>query len=344
MLLRGMSACTFPAAGNSGIYGYNPKSRRCSCTHTLKGSHIISGADRHFSSHSYALNLMPASRSYRRRQLRTQAGWLFSNNDASKSKGLGASSERSERSNRNILVFFLELDLATRVQYALNLEQYDIAQELRNKLTEVEEESIRERESNMGSTSKSEVQDQGIRVLRMRAELQDAVEKENYAQAAEIRDAINKLEAETLAASAKAMAYDNVQYKFRLGQKVIHKTFGYRGVICGLDPICCESRSWMETANVDKLSRGPNQPFYEVLLDMREDPELAPAYVAEENLVSPEKPDLENFDHPYTSFLFYGVDTAGDFIPVKQLREKYNQPRYEVPFGPDDEDKSDGEN
>lgn len=39
---------------------------------------------------------------------------------------------------------------------------------------------------------------------------------------------------------------------------------GYRGVICGMDPVCCESKTWMETANVDKLSKGPNQPFYQV--------------------------------------------------------------------------------
>lgn len=41
-------------------------------------------------------------------------------------------------------------------------------------------------------------------------------------------------------------------------------TSGYRGVICGMDPMCCESSSWMETAQVDKLSRGPDQPFYQV--------------------------------------------------------------------------------
>lgn len=40
------------------------------------------------------------------------------------------------------------------------------------------------------------------------------------------------------------------------------------------------------------------------------------------------------FDHPYLSFLFYGMDAAGDFIPIKQLREKYNRPRHEVPGDP----------
>jgi hypothetical protein len=45
----------------------------------------------------------------------------------------------------------------------------------------------------------------------------------------------------------------------------------------------------------------------------------------------------DEFDHPYVSFLFYGMDAAGDFIPIKQLREKYNKPRHELPW---EEEKS----
>ena len=48
------------------------------------------------------------------------------------------------------------------------------------------------------------------------------------------------------------------------------------------------------------------------------------------------------FDHPYISFLFYGMDTAGDFIPIKQLREKYNKPRHEVPMDRPDDDSGGG--
>lgn len=44
--------------------------------------------------------------------------------------------------------------------------------------------------------------------------------------AAELRDEISKLEAESLAASATALAHENAQYAFRLGQKVRHKKFG----------------------------------------------------------------------------------------------------------------------
>ncbi|XP_047957319.1 clp protease adapter protein ClpF, chloroplastic-like isoform X1 [Salvia hispanica] len=280
----------------------------------------------------------------RRSGLRVQAGWLFRGND--KGSELDASCEHSERANEDILMFFFELDLATRVQYALNLEQYEVAQQLRNKLTEVETEVIKLRESRRGSASKSEAQDMAISILRLRADLQNAVENENYHQAAELRDEISKLEAKSLAASVKAQAYESAKYALRLGQKVKHKIFvciiGYRAVICGMDPVCCESKSWIEGANIDKLTRGPDQPFYQVLVDMQEDPNLLVAYVAEENLMVPDQQDMDRFEHPYASFLFYGMDGGGDFIPIKQLREKYNQPRHELPYDPQDEDSGKG--
>ncbi|KAG8366416.1 hypothetical protein BUALT_Bualt17G0077400 [Buddleja alternifolia] len=273
----------------------------------------------------------------RPRSMRVQAGWLFKGNN-DKGSELDASCEHSEIANEDILMFFFELDLATRVQYALNLEQYEIAQQLRNKLTEVEAEVIKLQESRRGSASKSEAQDMAISILRLRADLQNAIESENYGLAAELRDEISKLEAKSLTASVKAQAYESAQYAFRLGQKVTHKIFGYRAVICGMDPVCCESKSWMDGANVGKLTHGPDQPFYQVLVDLNEDPNLLVAYVPEENLLAPGKKDTDRFDHPYASFLFYGMDSAGDFIPIKQLREKYNQPRHELPYDPLDEE------
>ncbi|GMH01776.1 hypothetical protein Nepgr_003615 [Nepenthes gracilis] len=329
-----MSASTLMTPGSNGVHGTNPISRRH--FRLIKGSQIVSGSDRLTLWHYCVQRLFLTGQPYIRRQrnIRVKAGWPFNRNN----KGLDASSERSESANEDILIFFFKLDLATRVQYALNLEQYDIAQQLRNKLTEVEDEVIRQKEAKKGTTSKSEAQDQAIHILSLRAELRNAIKNENYALAAKLRDEISNAEAESLAASAKALAYESVQYEFRLGQKVRHKIFGYQGVICGMDPVCCESRSWMEIANVDKLVQGSTQPFYQVLVDVQADPDLLVAYVSEENLLAPTKPDMGRFDHPYLSFLFYGMDTAGDFIPVKQLREKYNRPRHEATL-----DLSDGE-
>lgn len=336
-MVQGLSTSTLTNPGNTGLYGSTFLLRR-----TVRRFQLLNGAERHCLWSHGVQNLFLKGQSCvaGQRGKRVEAGWLFKGGGGD--KRLDASTEHSERANEDILIFFFQLDLATRVQYALNLEQYDIAQQLRSRLTEVEEEVFRQQNAKKGSTSKVDAQDQGIRLLRLRGELQNAIDAENYALAAELRDEVSKLEAESLAASAKALAYENVQYAFRLGQKVRHKIFGYWGVICGMDPVCCESSAWMETANVASLSNGSNQPFYQVLVDVHEDPDLLVAYVPEENLLAPEKPDLGRFDHPYVSFLFYGVDTAGNFIPIKQLREKYNQPRYEVPSDPEDEEGGEG--
>lgn len=66
-----------------------------------------------------------------------RATWLFNGKSDDKEETGGASLERSEAANEDIVIFFFQLDLATRVQCALNMEQYDVAKQLRHKLTEV---------------------------------------------------------------------------------------------------------------------------------------------------------------------------------------------------------------
>ncbi|XP_057947981.1 clp protease adapter protein ClpF, chloroplastic isoform X2 [Malania oleifera] len=292
-MVQGWTMSTLTTAGGSGVYGSTPLWSRH--FKIMEKTQITSGIERPRLWHRCVDRLFFIGHpdKSRHRSLRVGAGWLFKGGD----QGLEARSEHSVSANEDILIFFFQLDLATRVQYALNMEQYEIAQQLRNKLTEVEAEVIRQQETKRGSTSKTEAQDKAISILRLRADLQNAIENESYALAAKLRDEISKLEAESLSASAKALAYENAQYAFRLGQKV--------------------------------------------LVDVHADPNLLVAYVAEENLLAPEKPDMGRFDHPYASFLFYGMDAAGDFIPIKQLREKFNRPRYEVPT--DSEDEGTGE-
>ncbi|XP_057484959.1 clp protease adapter protein ClpF, chloroplastic-like [Actinidia eriantha] len=336
-MVQVMSASTLTASRSNGVRG---------STHLLgkhfrlmKKSHVTFGFERPCLWYHSAQSSSCLGHSYilREQSMRIEAGWFFKGGD----QGLDARSEHSESANVDILIFFLHLNLATQVQRALNLEEYGTAQQLRNKLTELETEVIKQQEARRGSASKSEAQDIAISILHRRADLQNAIQGENYALAAEIRDEISKLESESLVHSAKAQLYENAQYAFRLGQKVRHKMFGYRGVVCGMDPFCCESSSWKESSRVEKLSRGAEQPFYQVLVDVGANPNILVAYVPEEKLLAPDEPDMEMFDHPYISFLFYGMDAAGDFIPIKQLREKYNKPRYEVPSDPPEEN---GEN
>lgn len=326
-----MSLSTLATCGKSRIYG--------SPFEPFKQSHITSSTVKHLVWNKCVKSLVFIGYPFASRQrsgFKVEAGWMFRGGE----QELDASVEQSESANEDILMFFFQLDLATRVQCALNMEEYDIAKQLRNKLTEVEEEVIKQKQSKRGMSSKSEAQDKALSVIRLRSDLQSAIENEDYALAAKLRDEISKLEAESLAASAKALAHENAQYVFRLGQKVKHKMFGYRAIIVGMDPVCSESSSWMENAQVKKLSRGTAQPFYQVLVDVRAEPDLLVAYVAEENLLVPDKADKGRFDHPYMSFLFYGMDSAGDFIPIKQLREKYNKPRHEIPFDPPTDEDS----
>ncbi|CAK7326163.1 unnamed protein product [Dovyalis caffra] len=410
-MVQGVSLASLTASGNCGVYGLiMPKWRHFKLSRKIHGQCPLHQCVQ-------GLQFIGNPNILRRRNLRVEAGWLFNKEGEQE---LDASSERSESANEDILIFFFQLDLATRVQYALNVEQYDIAQQLRNKLTEVtshfrayydlifncvvsfmlnefaswkvEAEVIGQQEAKRGSSSKSEAQDKAIRIIRLRADLQTAIENENYAVAAELRDQISELEAESLAASAKALVYENahcIKYVEKESIEMyschgstseepnvmilnsMHAGFSfpdtgssrfpywsnnynfhrcYRAVVCGMDPVCCESSSWMETAHVEKLARGSSQPFYQVQCishfvvgERLKGHAFSPAsYVPEENLVAPEKPDQGRFDHPYISFLFYGMDTAGDFIPIKQLREKYSRPRHEVPIDPPDDDNGGG--
>ncbi|CAI5533052.1 unnamed protein product, partial [Closterium sp. Naga37s-1] len=81
-----------------------------------------------------------------------------------------------------------------------------------------------------------------------------------------------------------------VRCRFQLGQRVQHCRHAYDAVVVGVDPVCCESAEWMAAADVAGLPRGPCQPFYQVLLDSAEGGSFPVAYVAEDQLILPSEP------------------------------------------------------
>ncbi|PPD98054.1 hypothetical protein GOBAR_DD04921 [Gossypium barbadense] len=301
-------------SGNTAVYGTEVGGRRH--FEIIGKGHMKYGISRQYFWHGYVPsfyfngnpNLM------KKRNFGVKVGWPFKGGD----RELGASSERSETANEDILIFFFQLDLATQVQRALNLEEYEFAQQLRNKLTEVEAEILKQQEAKRGLSSKSEAQDKALSLVRLRMLL--------------LVDVLQLLYSFSLPLPPSP----------KIPPFFLKIEKDYRAVICGMDPVCCESSTWMEAAQVEKLSHGSNQPFYQVLVDAYADPNLLVAYVPEENLLAPEQPDLRRFDHPYVSFLFYGMDAAGDFIPIKQLREKYNRPRHEIPLDPEGDEGGGG--
>lgn len=86
--------------------------------------------------------------------------------------------------------------------------------------------------------------------------------------------------------------------QFDIGQIVLHRKFGYRGVIFDIDPIFCESDEWYETM---ARSRPPkDKPWYRVLVDGASHT----TYVAERHLVGDE--DTSEISHPLVAELFTG--------------------------------------
>ncbi|GAM83163.1 hypothetical protein ANO11243_011490 [Dothideomycetidae sp. 11243] len=67
--------------------------------------------------------------------------------------------------------------------------------------------------------------------------------------------------------------------KYRIGQMLQHKRYGYVGVVRRWDPNCLASESWISEMRVEQLGKGRWQPFYDVLAEDR-----SQRYVAEENI------------------------------------------------------------
>ncbi|KAL9091326.1 MAG: hypothetical protein Q9165_004960 [Trypethelium subeluteriae] len=72
---------------------------------------------------------------------------------------------------------------------------------------------------------------------------------------------------------------DTSNVKYRVGQKFEHRRYHYEGVIIGWDDRCRASEAWMRQMDIDRLSQGRHQSFYNVLVADKSN-----RYVAEENI------------------------------------------------------------
>ena len=87
---------------------------------------------------------------------------------------------------------------------------------------------------------------------------------------------------------------------FHIGQIVVHRRFGYRGVIYDVDPRFMLSEEWYQRV---ALSRPPkDRPWYHVLVDNIEQT----TYVAERNLEL--ATDREPIRHPLIQSYFDGFN------------------------------------
>lgn len=110
--MQGLSSSTVTASGSSGVYGTNCSKNRHS--KLMKKNFTVSTFDRQclWNQCLQSLSALGNLNVQRESKYKVRAGWLFKGGD----KGLDASSERSESANEDLLIFFFQLDLATRVQ------------------------------------------------------------------------------------------------------------------------------------------------------------------------------------------------------------------------------------
>lgn len=76
---------------------------------------------------------------------------------------------------------------------------------------------------------------------------------------------------------------------------------GYRGVIYGHDLECAAPEGWQQQMKIDSLPNGRKQPFYHVLVDVRDRPGGMSTYVAQENMCV--QPSPRPVLHPWTSMV-----------------------------------------
>jgi len=267
--------------------------------------------------------------------------------------------------NREAVLFLFQLELDSQLSRALTYEDFDAVAAIRDQRRQVDAAlaELQERKG-YGSGARAAAQTDSLgldiapSILRLRSEMDQAVQEERYSDAARLRDALKQLETQAAqtAADAESLSPDR-EPAFALGEAVVHTTKGYRGVICGWDLECCESQEWQEKAGIAALFRQSDQIFYHVLVDSRDWPlavgdvtsasqqkqqqldEPPVAYIAEEMLTQGSAANFDgtgaplvdgSFQHPYSYLMFLGADGEGNFIPCRQLRDRYNVCRKDV--------------
>ncbi|ELU05313.1 hypothetical protein CAPTEDRAFT_212049 [Capitella teleta] len=109
--------------------------------------------------------------------------------------------------------------------------------------------------------------------------------------------------------------------KYRVGQVIKHKKWGYRGIIVGWDPYTKAPESWIKEMHPADKPHWRKKPSYSVLVDTRDRPEPQATYVAEENI---EVVTNTKVIHPAIDDYFYKYDGA-QYLPRPKYKSLYPQ-------------------
>ncbi|XP_055080007.1 F-box only protein 21 isoform X2 [Periophthalmus magnuspinnatus] len=110
-------------------------------------------------------------------------------------------------------------------------------------------------------------------------------------------------------------APEHVEVQYSVGLIMKHKRSGYNCVIYGWDPKCTMSQEWITTMRVQQLSKGANQPFYNVLVQ-----DGTCRYAAQENL-EPHSAPLE-IGHPEVG-RYFSEFVETHYVANEELEMRY---------------------
>lgn len=110
-------------------------------------------------------------------------------------------------------------------------------------------------------------------------------------------------------------APEHLEVQYSVGLIMKHKRSGYNCVIYGWDPKCTMSQEWITTMRVHQLSKGANQPFYNVLVQ-----DGTCRYAAQENL-EPHSAPLE-IGHPEVG-RYFSEFVESHYVANEDLQTRY---------------------
>ncbi|XP_002161928.1 uncharacterized protein LOC100198489 isoform X1 [Hydra vulgaris] len=110
---------------------------------------------------------------------------------------------------------------------------------------------------------------------------------------------------------------DRANVKYRIGQVIIHKKSGFKGVISGWDYKTKAPDLWIQANNLDKFLL--NQPSYSILVDTKSRVNFKIAYVVEDHL---EVVLNHEVDHPDIIDYFELFD-GSQYLARPWLKELY---------------------
>ena len=164
----------------------------------------------------------------------------------------------SPRVKEEALVLLFQMELDVMLQRALHYDAYEEAKAIRRQRDEVDRAGATLQAAKGAASGSSprgssvEMMDVTTQGLALRSQLQRAVEEEDYAEAAKIRDELTNLEKAAQMAALRASEFDvQMQPRFRLGQRVWRASRAgrgaYRGTVIGWDARCCETEEWVQS-------------------------------------------------------------------------------------------------